>query len=70
MVQATFLKVINPFIGFLVRSHSYIFPRLYLELTRRKVKLLSARVVGDILDIQLEKPGAWERTQRAGMYVP
>jgi predicted ferric reductase len=47
----------------------YIFPRLYRELSRRKVKLLSARVVGDILDIQLEKPGAWERTQRAGMYA-
>jgi predicted ferric reductase len=47
----------------------YIFPRLYRELSRRKVKLLSARVVGDILDIQLEKPRAWERTQRAGMYV-
>ena len=47
----------------------YMFPRLYRELSRRKVKLLSARAVGDILDIQLEKPGAWERTQRAGMYA-
>jgi predicted ferric reductase len=48
----------------------YIFPRLYRELSRRKVKLLSARAIGDILDIQLEKPGgAWERTQQAGMYA-
>jgi predicted ferric reductase len=47
----------------------YIFPRLYRELSRRKVKLLSARAVGDILDIQLEKPEAWEKTQRAGMYA-